>query len=176
MSLSVMIFAGCLVFGGIAALAARSAFRWQAMLPDLDTIRDVASVKRFTPRNTLFLFGPVSSHPACRLQRRLLKPAIPTLIREDITIIEVYGEERPLRNGEAIDWLDPSLLRHAMNADQGFSIVFVDEHGRASLRSEAPVITGDILARVAPHDAPMVLRKPATAKRNSAVLKRLKAA
>ena len=60
-------------------------------------------------------------------------------------MIEVYGDSKPRKNGEPIDWLDPSLLRHALNAEQGFYVVYVDDTGKTRFRSEAPMVTTDIL-------------------------------
>ena len=79
------------------------------------------------------------------MQRRLLKPAIPALIREEITVMEVYGADRPRKNGEPVDWLDPSLLRHALGAEDGFFVIYVDERGKTRFHSPAPMVTSDIL-------------------------------
>lgn len=169
MGLSVLFFALSVILGGVAWLAMRR----PEVLAEIGATLKEAELKRFSPKNTLFLFGPSVNHPPCRLQRRLLKPAVAALIRDDVTVMEVYGDGMPRKNGEAVDWLDPSLLRHAMNADNGFWVIFVDEDGKALLRSEAPMLAADILERIG-LDAPTPLGAPT--KRKSAVLKRLRAA
>lgn len=142
MGLSFLIIATCLIFGAVAAVAS---FR-PNLLPELNAnLRNSEPIKRFSPQNTLFIVGPAAGHSACRMQRKLLKPAIPALIREDVTVMEVYGDDQPRKNGEFLDWLDPSLLRHALNAETGFFIIFVDAAGKTRFRSEAPMVTADIL-------------------------------
>jgi hypothetical protein len=169
MGLSVLFFALSVILGGVAWIAMR---RPQVLAEIGATLKD-AELKRFTPKHSLFIFGPSLNHPPCRLQRRLLKPAIAALIREDIVVMEVYGELTPRKNGEEVDWLDPSLLRHAMNADNGFWVIYVDADGKTLLRSNAPMVAADILGRIGV-DAPMQL--PAPGKRKSAILKKLSAA
>ncbi len=104
--------------------------------------------KRFSPKNTLFVFAPSVRHPAGRLQRRLLKPALPALIRDDVAVVEVYGDETPRRNGELMKWLDASLLRHAMGAEEGFQVLFVDSCGKTLFKRAAPMVGADILDRL----------------------------
>lgn len=169
MGLSVLFFALSVILGGVAWLAMRRPH----VLAEIGATLKEAELKRFSPKNSLFIFGPTINHPPCRLQRRLLKPAVAALIRDDVTVMEVYGDLTPRKNGEEVGWLDPSLLRHAMNADDGFWVIYVDGDGMARLRSEAPMLAADILERVG-LDAPSPLA-PA-AKRSSAVLKRLRAA
>lgn len=168
MSLSFLFIALCLIVGGVLPLALRA----PGLLPSIGASLKEAEPKRFSPKKTLFVIGPAANHPACKLQRRLLKPAIAALIREDVTVMEVYGEDRPRRNGEPIDWLDAALLRHAMAAETGFFVIYVDENGKTVLRSEAPIVTGDLLSR-ARLDIPSA---PGPSKRRSAVLRRLSAA
>lgn len=169
MGLSFLVIALCLILGGVAALALRQ----PSLLPHIGASLKGAEMKRFTPKKTLFIIGPTANHPPCRLQRRLLKPAIAALIREDVTVIEIYGDGRPRKNGEEIDWLDASLLRHAMDAEDGFFVIYVDEEGKTVLRSEAPILTADILRRAHLEIDP----SPALVeRRKSAVLKRLRAA
>ncbi len=174
MGLSFFIIAICLIFGFIAAVVS---FR-PNLLPEIGaSIRRVDPVKQFSPRNTLFIVGPAANHTACRMQRRLLKPAIPALIREDVCVMEVYGEDTPRKNGDPVDWLDPSLLRHALNAEHGFFIVYVDDAGKTRFRSEAPMVTADILRRACLDIQPPSGHPPngnGTAK--SSVLKKLRAA
>ena len=170
MAMSILFIVLCLALGGVAAFALRgpsSAPGFGASLKD-------AKLNRFSPKKTLFIIGPTPNHPPCRLQRRLLKPAIAALIREDVTVMEIYGDERPRKNGEEIDWLDASLLRHAMDAEQGCYVIYVDEDGKTMLRSSAPIVTADIVSRVGLRvDTPMTLSNN---RRRSAVLKRLRAA
>lgn len=169
MGLSFFIIATCLIFGFIAAIVS---FR-PNLLPEIGAnLRRADPVKQFSPRNSLFIIGPAANHSACRMQRRLLKPAVPALIREDVTVIEVYGEETPRKNGDPIDWLDPSLLRHALDAEHGFYIVYVDEAGKTRFRSEAPMVTADILRRACLDIPPPKGDGPA----KSSVLKKLRAA
>ncbi|WP_375203716.1 hypothetical protein [Hyphococcus sp.] len=170
MELTFAIIATCLVFGFIAALAS---FR-PNLIPEIGTsLRNAETVKKFSPRNTLFIIGPGANHPACRMQRRLLKPAIAALIREDITVMEVYGDATPRQNGDPMDWLDPALLRHALHAEEGFFIIYVDDDGKTLFRSEAPMVTADILSRARLDiSAPP---KPGASRKN-AILKKLRAA
>ena len=169
MGISFFIIATCLVFGFIAAVAS---FR-PTLLPEIGgALRETPKVRRFSPRKTLFIIGPAQSHTACKIQRRLLKPAIPALIREDVSVIEVYGMNTPRKNGEPIDWLDASLLRHAMNAEEGFFVLYVDENGKTRFRSEAPMLTSDILRR-ARLDIDPPEKESATA---SSILNKLRAA
>ncbi|MEE2690581.1 MAG: hypothetical protein VX640_03465 [Pseudomonadota bacterium] len=176
MGLTVVIIAFCLALGALAAVAAGRPGLFKSVAADLRAAlgADIraARPKRFSPKKTLFLIGPSAAHPACRLQRRLLKPAIAAFIREDVTVMEVYGDERPEQNGEPVDWLDAALLRHAMNAEEGFFLIYVDENGKTVLRSQAPMVTADILARAGLDvDAPQSGKR-----RKSAVLKKLRAA
>jgi len=170
MGLSFLIIATCLIFGVIAAIASMR----PNLLPELTAnLRQVDPVKQFSPRNTLFIIGLEANHAACRMQRRLLKPAIPALIREDVAVIEVYGEETPRKNGDPIEWLDPALLRHALDAEHGFFLIYVDLEGKTRLRSEAPMLTADILRQARLNITPPGGR-PNTGK--SSVLKKLRAA
>ena len=170
MGLSFLIIATCLVFGFIAAIAS---FR-PNLLPEINAhLRRAEPIKQFSPKNTLFIIGPSANHTACRMQRKLLKPAIPALIREDVTVMEVYGNDHPRKNGEIVDWLDASLLRHALNAEDGFYLVYVDGLGKTRLKSEAPAVTADIL-RHACVDLPAQSRRAKSSK--SSILDKLRAA
>ena len=173
MGLTIAIITLCLALGAVAAVAGRRPGLLDRIVPSIGAGLREARPKQFSPKRTLFLIGPAANHPACRLQRRLLKQAIPAFIRDDITIIEIYGDDRPRKNGEEIDWLDTALLRHAMNAEEGFFLIYVDAEGKTALRSEAPVVTADILerARLAINH-----RGAERAKKPSAVLRRLRAA
>lgn len=170
MGLSFFIIATCLVFGFIAAIAS---FR-PNLLPEINAhLKRAEPIKKFSPRNTLFIIGPSTNHPACRIQRKLLKPAIPALIREDVTVMEVYGNDHPRKNGDVVDWLDASLLRHALDAEEGFYIVYVDSLGKTRFKSEAPTVTADIL-RHACLDLPPQTRGRKSSK--SSILDKLRAA
>lgn len=169
MGLSVLFFSLSVILGAVAWLAMRR----PQVLAEIGATLKEAELKRFSPKKTLFIFGPSLNHPPCRLQRRLLKPAVAALIRDDIVVVEVYGDMTPRKNGEDVDWLDPSLLRHAMNADDGFWVIFVDDDGKSVLRSAAPMIAADMLGRIG-LDAPAPFAPQG--KRKSAVLKRLRAA
>lgn len=169
MELTFAIIAVCLMFGFVAALASIR----PNLIPEIGaSLRRTETVKKFSPRKTLFIIGPGANHAACRLQRRLLKPAIANLIREDVTVMEVYGDDIPRQNGDAMDWLDPALLRHALNAEDGFFIIYVDDDGKTLFRSEAPMVTNDILRR-AHLDISSPSRRGA---RKNAVLRKLRAA
>ena len=148
MAIALVIISACLISGVVAAVAARH----PALLPEigetLNTVRK-PDLKHFSPRKTLFVIGPDANHPACKMQRRLIKPALAALIREDVTVLELYGSQTPRRNGELMKWLDPALLRHAMNADNGFIIIYVDEAGKTIFRREAPMVAADILRPLA---------------------------
>lgn len=168
MGLSFLFIFLCLVLGGAAAFALRG----PASVPGLGASLKEAELKRFSPRKTLFIIGPSANHPPCRMQRRLLKPALAALIREDVTVVEIYGKDRPRKNGEELDWLDPSLLRHALGAEDGFYVVYVNEDGKTVLRSQAPMITADLLAKTG-LDIPSA---PSRGRKKSAILKRLRAA
>ncbi len=168
MGLMILIIAAILVFGAVGAAAARGPFE----LPDVPRPFSKEDVKKFSPQKTLFIVGPGVNHHACRMQRRLLRPAIALLIREDVTVIEIYGETPARRNGEAIDWLDPSLLRHAINAEDGFYVVYVDEDGKTAFRSTAPMVAADIFER-----ANLPLEETVTSDANSSLaLKELRTA
>ncbi|HOP19619.1 MAG TPA: hypothetical protein PK585_06030 [Amphiplicatus sp.] len=170
MGLSFLFIFLCLVLGGAATFALRG----PDSAPIFGASLKEAALKRFSPKNSLFIVGPTANHAPCRLQRRLLKPALAALIREDVTVVEIYGDERPRKNGEELDWLDPSLLRHALGADEGFYVIYVDEDGKTVLKSEAPMLTADILAK-AGLDIPGS-SSTGSKKRKSAILKRLRAA
>ena len=169
MGLTILIIATCLIFGAIAFAASRGPLS-MPKVPKPFTAKDM---KRFTPKKTLFLIGPAPNHPPCRLQRRLLKPAVAALIRDDISVIEVYGDLPPRKNGEKIDWLDPSLLRHAMDAEEGFYVIYVDDDGKTVFKSEAPMVTSDILERAGLGAASV---GGSSAAKKSLVLKKLSAA
>jgi hypothetical protein len=169
MGLTLLILATCIIFGAIAYFAARGPIPAESLKAAL---RDVEP-RRFSPKNTLFIIGPTGNHNACRMQRRLLKPAIAALISADVSVIEVYGQNRPTKNGEEMDWLDASLLRHAMDAEEGFFVIYVDGEGKTMFRSEAPMLARDIIARAGLGAA----RGPgAGAPKKSLVLKKLRAA
>ena len=168
MGLSFLVIATCLAFGLIAAVTSLR----PSLLPDLSaSLKTIDPVKRFSPRNTLFIIGPSANHSACRMQRRLLKPAIPALICADISVMEIYGDKQPRKNGAPVDWLDTSLLRHAMNAEEGFYVIYVDAKGRTVFRREAPMVTSDILRR-----ARLDIPAPHGADKDSSVLQKLRAA
>ena len=140
-------------------------------MPDFSRAISKNDFQRFSPQKTLFIIGPTEEHSACKMQRRLVKPALAALIRDDISVMEVYGEETPTKNGEPLDWLDPSLLRHAMDAEQGFLTIYVDAKGRTVFRSEAPIPTADLL-KYAGIDA----ARSAAQQNRSKILKELSAA
>ena len=168
----------CLAFGGVAVLASRRPGLVDGLAPKIGAaVRAnlaASRPKRFSPRRTLFVIGPVANHPACRLQRRLIKPALAALIRDDIAVIEVYGEEQPRKNGSAMDWLDPALLRHALDAESGFCLLYIDDAGKTAFRSSAPVVTADLLAATGLKAATPEGR--GFSRRDSPVLRRLRAA
>lgn len=169
MELTFAIIATCLVFGFVATVASVR----PNLFPEIGaSLRKAENVKKFSPRNTLFIIGTYANHPACKMQRRLLKPAVAALIRNDVTVMEVYGDDTPRQNGDAMDWLDPALLRHALNAEGGFYVIYVDAEGKTAFRSEAPMVTTDILAR-----ARLDIATPSRGlKRKNPVLKKLRAA
>lgn len=175
---TLIIFALCLASGGFAMLAAQRPGLISGLPQKIGmAVRanlTASQPKRFSPRRTLFVIGPSANHPACRLQRRLIKPALAALIRDDIAVIEVYGDEQPRKNGAAMEWLDPSLLRHALDAEQGFFLIFIDDFGKTAFRSPAPVLTADLLS--ATGLAAAAPSRSGFSKRNAAVLKRLRAA
>ena len=135
----------CLIAGSMAAIFSLQP-QW---FPELTALADGTQgsarslspddpARRFSLQNTLLIVGPSSEHPACRMQRRLLKPAVPLLIRENVAIIEVYGEAHPRRNGEALMWLDPALLRLALDAEDGFYVIYVDDTEKTVFRPTVP--------------------------------------
>jgi hypothetical protein len=169
MGLTLLIIAVCIIFGFAAWFAAHDP------LP-VSTIRAAikdAEPKRFSPRRTLFVIGPSANAHACRIQRKLLKPAIAALIAEDVSVIEVYGQNRPRKNGEPMQWLDASLLRHAMDAEEGFFVIYVDDAGKTVFRREAPMLARDIVERAGLKAA---LDPDVTGGKKSLVLKKLRAA
>ena len=143
MAITLIIITVCLIFGGVAAFAAQGPLA----MPDFSRAISKEDFQRFSPKKTLFIIGPSEDHNACKMQRRLVKPALAALIRDDVSVMEVYGDETPTKNGEPLDWLDPALLRHAMDAENGFLAIFVNADGKTIFRSEAPVPTADILKR-----------------------------
>ncbi len=169
MGLTLLIIAVCVIFGLAAWFAAHEPIRVGAIR---EAIKD-AEPKRFSPKRTLFVIGPTANAHACRIQRKLLKPAIATLIGADVSVIEVYGQNRPRKNGEPMEWLDASLLRHAMDAEEGFFVIYVDDAGKTVFRREAPMLARDIVDRAGldagPLDAP-------DGRKKSLVLKKLRAA
>lgn len=170
MGLSFLIIAICLIFGAIAAVLA---LRPNIASEMSATLKKPETVRRFSPKNTLFIIGPSANHQACKIQRRLLKPAIPALIREDVVVIELYGLDTPRKNGEPIAWLDPALLRHALTAEEGFYVIYVDPEGKTRFRSEAPMVTADILSKAR---IDITAKSNAAAGGKSKVLKKLRAA
>lgn len=160
----------CLFFGAAAALVS---LRPEFIEKVSTSIKDVDKIQKFSPRNTLFIIGPSEKHPSCRMQRKLLKPAIPALISSEITVFELYGEDTPRKNGELLDWLDPSLLRHALGVETGFFIIYVNANGKTQFRSEAPMVTQDILARAG---LKIDIDGNAVSSMTSSILKRLRAA
>lgn len=89
--------------------------------------------------------------------------------------MEVYGDDRPRKNGDPVDWLDPSLLRHALGAEDGFFVIYVDENGKTRFQSAAPMVTADIL-RHARLEIDTPERAAASNNRRSSVLDKLSAA
>ncbi|MBI1393221.1 MAG: hypothetical protein GC152_10825 [Alphaproteobacteria bacterium] len=168
MGLTLFFVGLCVAFGGIAAMLARGPID----LPEIPRPISAEDIRRFSPRNTLFIIGPTADHAACRLQRRLLKPAIPLVIREDVKVIEIYGDATARLNGDPLSWLDPALLRHAMDAEDGFYVIFVDDRGRTVFRSEHPMVATDIFARAGLDIAPA----RSASQRKSTVLNKLRAA
>jgi len=154
METTLLLIAACLLIGGTAALFAFKP-QWVPVAKNAAALNPIPdpfdpnhrSRKDFSLSNTLLIIGPATNHPACRLQRKLLKPAIPLLIREDIAVIELYGENYPRKNGDAIGWLDPALLRHALDAEEGFYIIYVDETGKTIFQNRAPMLTEMIAER-----------------------------
>lgn len=145
MGLMLLIIAACLLCGVAAVFAVRN----PTIAPQLaDTLAQAhkPDLKSFSPRRTLFLIGPHANHAACRMQRRLLKPALAALIRDEVSVVEVYGATTPRKNGELMKWLDPALLRHALDAGEGFFVIYVDAAGKTVFRKEAPMVGADILA------------------------------
>ena len=169
MGFSLFIIAVCLIVGGVAAVLSVRPNLAAEMTANL---RKTETVRKFSPQNTLFIVGPAANHSACRMQRRLLKPAIPALIRDDVVVMELYGEDTPRKNGEPLDWLDPALLRHAIAAGNGFNLIYVDPEGKTQFRSEAPMVTADILRRTGINISPAGV----SPSRNSKILKKLRAA
>ncbi len=169
MELTFAIIATCLVFGLVAAIASAR----PNLIPEIGaSLRRSETIRKFSPRNTLFIIGAHAAHPACKMQRRLLKPAIAALIRNDVKVMEVYGDDQPRQNGEEMDWLDPALLRHALGAEDGFFVIYVDDEGKTLFRSEAPMVTADILSR-----AQLDIATPRRGRRRqNPVLNRLRAA
>ncbi len=152
MEFAFIVIAVCLVVGGLAALSSghqniveNGELRIPAQSGPLASLGKKQTL--FSLRNTLIIFGPKANHPTCRLQRKLLKPTIPMLIRDDIAVVEVYGNTPPRRNGDILPWLDASLLRHAFKAEDGFTILFVDQTGKAVFQKQSPMLSEMIAER-----------------------------
>ena len=171
MGFSLFIIAICLIVGGVAAILS---VRPNIAADVTASLRKTETVRKFTPKNTLFIVGPAANHQACRMQRRLLKPAIPALIRDDVIVMELYGEDTPRKNGEPLEWLDPALLRHAIAASPGFNIIYVDPDGKTQFRGEAPMLTADILRHAKIET--VIPDETQNRGRKSKVLKKLRAA
>ena len=118
MGLSFFIIATCLVFGFIAALVSVR----PNIVPELRAnLRRPEALKQFSPRNTLFLIGPGAIIPPAGCSAVLLKPAIAGADpRRCLGYGSLWRRQRRAKNGEPIDWLDPALLRHALNAEARF--------------------------------------------------------
>ena len=166
MSVTALFIAIGIALGLFAAATTREPVVWPSSAHPMLT----HGFNQFSPRRTIFIFGTEPDNPGCQLQRRLLKPAVATIIGEDIRVIEVYANLPARQNGNEIKWLDPSLLRHAMDAESGFLLIYVDDNGQTALRSEAPVIAADIFEH-AGLGAPDTIEAA-----KSAVLKKLSAA
>lgn len=93
----------------------------------------------FNPARCLFLIGPEKNDPDCTDQRRAMKPLLQTMLDHDLSIVEIYGDRPPSRNGRVIEWLDTEILRQTMNAENGFHLVYVNDQGRASFHSIDPL-------------------------------------
>lgn len=173
-----LIIAATLLFGAVAWLLSRRS-RPLPSLPQIsagigDSMR-AAQPKRFSPKKTLFLIGPSANHPACRLQRKLLKPALSPLMSGGVVVIELYGDDPARKNGAPIEWLDPALLRHAMDAEEGFLIAYVDAEGQTAFRYRAPMLTGDLLVEIGLREEPKRTDGRRFSRQDSAVLNRLRA-
>lgn len=144
MGLSLLIILSCVLLGAFTVLAASQPAALHVLPDGLAHGKDFHD-QRFIPRKMVFIIGPSRAHAACRMQRRLLKPNLACLIREDISVMEIYGDDAPCRNGAPMPWLDTSLLRFAMDARQGFVILYVDEHGKTRFSRNAPMIGAEVL-------------------------------
>lgn len=169
MGLTLLIVSVCLIFGVAAWFASHD----PAPVATIKAAIKEAEPKRFSPKRTLFVIGPAANARACRIQRHLLKPAIAALIGADVAVIEVYGQNRPRKNGEPMQWLDASLLRHAMDAEEGFFVIYVDDDGKTVFRSEAPMLARDIAGRAG---LGSVDAAESGGRKKSLVLKKLRAA
>lgn len=180
MEIALVILAFCLIAGSLAAMFAvqpkwlpelRQAMHWQGPAEQAEV--DVNPMRNFSLRNTLIIIGPHVNHATCRLQRRLIKPAVPLLIREDVAIMEIYGDGPPRKNGEVLTWLDPALLRHALDAEEGFAIVYLGDDGKTVFRRQSPMLTEMIAER-----AGLTVMAPqrSTDRQKSEVLRHLHAA
>ncbi len=174
-----LIIAIFLIIGGLAALSSLNPHWFSERHRAIADFKlgGSASIKtkdgHFSLSKTLFIIGPSANHPACRLQRKLIKPTIPMLIRDDIAVIEIYGEHAPRRNGDVLDWIDASLLRHALGAEEGFFVVYVDQTGKTVFSKKSPMLTDMIAERANLHITPPNA-SPEIA--NSDIIRRLKAA
>lgn len=180
MEMTLIFLAISLIIGSIAAIFAFQP-QW---LPEIHQARDWKSsdhdhmvaetpMRSFSLSNTLLIIGPEKDHTACQIQRRLLKPAVPLLIREDVSIMEIYGLAAPRKNGEPLAWLDPALLRHALDAEDGFSIVYVGDDGKAVFQRRSPMLTEMIIDKARLNVALPIKPK---AKKRSSILAHLQAA
>lgn len=147
MVFSIAVILVCLFVGATGVALANSGDLLTWLLKMFSRISN-QGLKHYSPRNALFIIGPSAKHAACRYQRRLLKPALAALISKDVSIIEAYGNATPQMNGQKIAWLDSTLLRHGMNVETGFHVIYVDENGQTLFKSEAPMVASDILKKL----------------------------
>ncbi|MEM9706142.1 MAG: hypothetical protein AAF850_08710 [Pseudomonadota bacterium] len=140
-----VIYAAC----SFAAVSALLIYLNAALVAVATAVSKVSSddVRVFSPKRTVFILGPDASDQTCRIQRRFLKPVLAAFIRDEIAVVEAYGDDAVRRNGEPMGWPDAMLVRHALGAGEEFALILMDDDGRVAFRSERPVVGEEVLKR-----------------------------
>jgi len=87
--------------------------------------------------------------------------------------MEIYGDTSPRLNGNPMTWLDSSLLRHALDAHEGFFVIYVNSDGKTVFRKTSPMLTEMIAERAELAINPIV---PKSIPEQSDIIRRLQAA
>jgi hypothetical protein len=142
-----------LLAGGGGALAAWLRFR-PTGAPTVDI------------RRAIVIFGPEQNDVVCVMQRRALKPLLLRIRSLRISVIEVYGNAEPRKNGDLMDKADNLALRRALRARGGFHLFCLDDDGDIILHGQRAV-SHAVLAELIAAEAPAALPAPSAPKREN---------